>query len=181
MRCFLVLSLLLLSLTASAAGSPGTRLPGPGPVGGRWTPYRSCLRLGVGTQRAFYAEAGIARHKWVYDPRVAASLAHYAALEWTPGRDARGREALYGVKAGVEASVDILQLGLEAKYATDGRRGDAVLTPRAGIGYLGLVQLCYGYHISFNGRPFAGIGRSQLSLVYVFNRISGKRARTGRD
>ena len=63
----------------------------------------------------------------------------------------------------------VLALGIETKFLTDTKDNDFILAPKIGFGLFGIVNLFYGYNISFAGSPFADIGHNQFSLVCNLN------------
>ena len=135
-----------------------------------WTQTRSCLRLGIGAQKSFFSEIGFARLSYIYNDLGYASAAYYAALEWTPTILPDKPRNVYGLKAGYEMNLRALAVGIEVKYQTDRKENDFVLTPKVGFGVIGVVNIFYGYNISFMSSPFDKIGHNQFSIVFNLNR-----------
>ena len=139
-----------------------------------WTEYRTAFRFGLGVQKSFSTELGISRHKYIYNDLGFASKAFYVSVEWTPVFSKKD-QPVYAFKTGYEMNARVIALGLEAKYQTDFRQEDIVLTPKIGIGVMGIVNLFYGVNISTRNRVFPNIGSNQFSIVCNLNRKVLKR------
>jgi hypothetical protein len=135
-----------------------------------WNNYKTSLRFGLGLQRSVYTEIGVARHKYNIGCTGYASSLYYAALEWLPTIRAENEKNIYALKAGYEVNGSIIALGLEAKYQSDLKKNDIVLTPKIGFGIYGMINIFYGYNISFNHSPFSRVGHHQFSLVVNLNK-----------
>ncbi len=128
-----------------------------------WKKYYAGPRVGVGLQRSFYAEAGIALQKYVYERRHGyMASTWYASVEWIPA--SYSQKTAFGYKVGAELINNGGAGGIEVKYLTDGDKNDVVITPKYGIG-LGVVNIFYGYNISTSKYPFPHIRKSQFSLT----------------
>jgi hypothetical protein len=136
----------------------------------QWTKYNSSVRLGLGLQRSIYTEAGISLHKYIVGCTGYASKAAYLALEWVPTTRPESERAVYGLKLGYEMNASIIAFGLETKYQSDFKKNDIVLTPKIGLGIYGMINIFYGYNISFNRSPFDRVGHHQFSLVVNLNK-----------
>ncbi|CAM3498895.1 hypothetical protein FLGE108171_00435 [Flavobacterium gelidilacus] len=124
------------------------------------------IRVGVGFQKAFYSELGLALHKCTYGDTGFFSNDFYSALEWTPNKE----HNIYGLKVGYEANAFLLNLGLELKYQTDFMKKDVVITPKIGLGIFGDANIFYGYNISTNNNPFTQtIGNHQMGIIFNIN------------
>lgn len=134
----------------------------------RWTQTRTYLRLAVGLQKSFYSEIGVSRLKYIYNDLGFASSAYYTAFEWTPTILPDKPRNVYGLKAGYEINARIA-LGIEGKYQTDMKENDFVLTPKVGLGII-VINIFYGYNISFANSPFDKIIHNQFSIVFNLNR-----------
>jgi hypothetical protein len=130
------------------------------------TTYTPALRIGAGLTPNLYGEAGISLHRYHYQFLKSTSSAFYAALEVMPTYYFDRGFLLMSPKVGYEVSVYGLGGAVEAKYQSDGKNKDFVITPRVGFSLMGLVNLMYGYNISFNEYPFPGVGRNQFSLMF---------------
>lgn len=117
------------------------------------------LRAGLGLQKSFYTELGIAYHKANYSDVGFASNSFYSAVEYIPNGN------IYGIKAGYELNILLLAAAIETKYQTDFEQNDFVITPKIGVGYFGDLLLYYGYNFSTNHHPFQNVGKHQISLV----------------
>jgi hypothetical protein len=133
---------------------------------------KTLLRVGFGFQKSPYTEIGFTRRKYSGEDLFVIGTAYYGALEWTPGI-MKNPQNVYGVKFGGEITIQPMMIGLEMKYQNDFyRNSDFVITPKIGIGagnftgsILSSVYFCYGYNVSFNKKPFEGVGGHQFSLV----------------
>ncbi|TKC13140.1 hypothetical protein FA048_05875 [Pedobacter polaris] len=143
----------------------------------KWTNSKSSLRFGLGVQKTFFAEVGLSRHKYLYNDLGYASKAYYTSVEWVP-KFSNANNHIYGIKAGYELNARILALGLEAKYQTDFKDNDIILTPKIGVGVMGVLNLFYGYNISTNKSPFPYIRHHQFSIVCNFNNEFFKNAKS---
>jgi hypothetical protein len=130
------------------------------------TRYTPALRIGAGLTPNLYGEAGISFHRYRYQFLKSTSSAFYAALEVMPTYYFDRGFLLMSPKVGYEVSAYGLGGAVEAKYQSDGKNKDFVITPRAGFSVMGLANLMYGYNISFNEYPFPGVGRNQFSLIF---------------
>lgn len=133
-----------------------------------WTDYMPSIRLGIGTQSSVYTEVGFSRLKYIYNDLGYAATAHYVALEWAPSTSVQMKN-VFGLKAGWEANLRTLALGIEGKYQTNSINNDFLITPKIGFGVFGVVNLFYGYNISLSGVNFSGIGNNQFSVVCNLN------------
>lgn len=137
----------------------------------QWTKERTLLRVGLGIQKSFYSEIGISRLKYIYNDLGYAATNYYVSTEWTPDQN------VWGFKGGYEMNMRTLALGLEGKYQTDFDNNDFVITPKIGLGLMGMLNLFYGYNISTNKRPFDNVGQNQFSININLNRQYLKRER----
>jgi hypothetical protein len=136
----------------------------------KWSKPLTVLRLGLGVEKSAYTELGLARHTYFYNDCGIIGHAYYTSITWSPQILPVKDRDIFGLKAGYETDLNILALAIEAKYQTDGKTNDAIITPKIGFGVSGLVQLCYGYNISFAGYPFPGISHNQYSIVINLNK-----------
>jgi hypothetical protein len=135
-----------------------------------WTKYQTCGRLGIGIQQSGYIEAGISRLKYIYNDLGYASSAYYGAIEWTPDFLPEKPRHTYGFKLGYEINLRALALGLEAKYQSDNNNNNYVITPKIGIGVMGIVNLFYGYNIYLKDNFISYTGPHQFSLTANLSR-----------
>jgi hypothetical protein len=175
MKAYLFTLLVLISFAALAQNSLSISPSGKSGYK-KWTAYTTSLGFGLGTQKAFFSELGLSRHMYFYTDLGYASKAYYTSLEWVP-RFSTASLNVYGIKAGYEINLRVLALGVEAKYQTDFDSNDLVITPKIGLGVMGIVNLFYGYDISTNKSPFAGVRHQQFSLVGNFNKQFFKNAK----
>jgi hypothetical protein len=135
-----------------------------------WTKYNPSIRLGLGLQRSIYTEVGFSLHKYIVGCTGYASKVGYLALEWVPTIRPERERSIYGLKLGYEMNASLIGFGLEAKYQSDFIQNDFILTPKIGFGIYGLMNVFYGYNISFNRSPFSRLGHHQFSLVFNLNK-----------
>jgi len=132
-----------------------------------WKKYHLAPRIGIGTQRAFFTEAGFAFQKYLYDAREGfVAYSFYSLFEWTPSRG--DQKAITGVKLGAESVFNGSAGALEIKYLSNGDIDDVMITPKIGFG-IGFVNLFYGYNFSTNKYPFERIRKHQFSFVININ------------
>ena len=167
---------LLVFVSSVALGQDSLRLNQGRSGYKKWTDYKTSLRFGLGTQKAFFSELGLSRHKYLYNDLGYASKAYYTSLEWVPSFS-KANLNVYGIKAGYEINLRVLALGIETKYQTDFDNSDFVLTPKIGLGMMGIVNLFYGYAISTHKSPFEQVRHHQFSVVCNFNNQFFKNAK----
>jgi hypothetical protein len=132
-----------------------------------WKKYHIAPRIGIGTQRAFFTEAGFALQKYIYDAREGfVAYSFYSLFEWTPSR--QDQKAITGVKLGCESVFNGSAGALEVKYLSNGEVDDVMITPKIGLG-IGFINIFYGYNFSTNKYPFERIRKHQFSLVINTN------------
>lgn len=165
---FLMLTNLLAFSQDSLSNKPGYK---------KWTNYKTSFRFSLGVQKSFFSEVGLSRHKYLYNDLGYASKSYYTSVEWVP-KFSKTNDHVYGIKIGYELNARMLAMGLEAKYQTDFKANDIVLTPKIGFGIVGAVNLFYGYNISTNKSPFANIRHHQFSIVCNLNNQFLKNAKT---
>lgn len=129
----------------------------------KWTKTELAGRFGIGIQKQFYTDFGIAGYSFYYNDRFYFSSNYYGAFEWSQPKN------VYGFKLGYEINVSALALGIETKYQFNRDAYDFVITPKIGFGVLGIINIFYGYNISAYGQPFP-IGHHQFSMVFNFNK-----------
>ena len=132
-----------------------------------WKKYHIAPRIGIGTQRAFFTEAGFAFQKYMYDARHGfVAYGFYSLIEWTPAREEH--KAITGVKVGCESVFNGSAGALEIKYLSNGEVDDVMITPKIGLG-IGFVNIYYGYNFSTEKYPFPRIRKHQFSFVINTN------------
>ncbi len=87
------------------------------------------LRIGMGYQKAFHSELGLAYHKCNYGELGWFSSAVYLSSERIHLKDT----PIYAVKMGYEVNPMILNLGIEVKYQSDFETIDWVFSPKIGL------------------------------------------------
>ena len=167
-----ILLLLLIILSLSIYGQDSTRVDSATNKEGykHWTKYHTSLRLGIGYQKTFYSELGLARHKFIYNDLGYASSTYYTSIEWIPTILPNKPKNMYGLKVGYEINARTLALGVEAKYQTDFVKNNIVFTPKVGFGLLGIINLFYGYNISVIPNSFQEISKNQFSIIVNLSR-----------
>jgi len=163
MKIFLLTLLVFIFFEGSGQDSTNTSVR---PGYKKWTKHRTVLRFGTGFQESGYLELGFSRHHFFYNDLGYASGAYYGSFEWTPLLN------VYGLKGGYEINARAIALGLEAKFQNNTEATDFVITPKIGFGTMGVLNVFYGYNISFLRYPFEDLGKHQFSLVFNFNRLA---------
>lgn len=134
-----------------------------------WKNYKIAPRVELGTQRAFYSEAGFAFQRYIFEERYGfLAYAAHASFHWVPART--GRETVYGIKAGYEVVNNGGAGGIDLMYVWNSGSNDVMIIPKIGLG-LGMINLYYGYAFSTNKYPLAGVRKNQFSMVFNTNLI----------
>ncbi len=136
----------------------------------RQTRFTPALRIGAGFTPKFYIETGIALHKFRSTPPNSLSHNIYSAVEATTTMYGDRGFLLIAPKVGYQLHAMFCAVGIEAKYQSDGKNRDWVMALKAGLSILGMADFMYGYQLSFNNRPFPGIGAHQLGLGFTLYR-----------
>ncbi len=136
----------------------------------KWSGNKICARLGMGIQRSGYGELGISLLKYYFNDLGYAAKNTYLAFEYNYGIPKHDERRVIGFKIGHEINLRSLALGIESKYQTDNEKSDFVITPKIGLGLMCLLNIFYGYNISFKNNPFADIKQNQVSIVINLNR-----------
>lgn len=133
-----------------------------------WSKFTPAFRISAGFTPKFYIEPGLALHKFHSEPPNSASQNIYASVEMTTTMYGDRGFLLLAPKVGYQLQAIFYAIGVEAKYLSDGTRNrDFVIAPKAGLSILGMIDLMYAYQLSFNNRPFPGIGAHQFSLAFT--------------
>ena len=125
---------------------------------------KTLIRTGIGFQKSFYSELGLARRIIFGESMFIGSRIIYSAIEYTPVINPNKDNAIYGLKIGWGINMMGSGLALEAKYATDLKINDLILTPKIGFDGFGDLYIYYGYNISFNKTPYNYQGHHQFSI-----------------
>ena len=132
-----------------------------------WKKFEIAPRLGIGTQRSFFYEAGLSLQKYRYIANYGFMVFNwYSSVEWVPAYD--GEKSVYGPKFGYEMFNNGAGGAIEVKYLTNGEVDDVMITPKYGFG-LGFVNLFYGYNFSTNKYPFPKIRKHQFTFIINTN------------
>jgi hypothetical protein len=167
MKRFLILLTVLLQLAEAGAQLADTTIRHKVPA--TWKKAKIAPRIELGTQRAFYAEAGFALQRYIFEERHGfVAYATHASFHWVPARS--GRETVYGIKAGFESVNNGGSGGIDLMYVWNNESKDVMIIPKIGFG-LGMVNLFYGYAFSTSKYPLAGVRKNQFSLVFNTNLI----------
>lgn len=122
-------------------------------------------RIGIGwAGSSFNLEAGFALRKILFAQFHSEALVYYSSVGYS-STFKRAEDNIWSVKAGAEFNGLPMLIGLETKYQTNFKTNDVVVSPKAGIGMLGMVEFIYAYNISVNKRPFANYGRHEFMLI----------------
>jgi hypothetical protein len=125
-----------------------------------------CVSFNAGMQKRLFLGAGIARTNFtgsnhgVYGSDIYAGVNIFPALK-------KMYEPVTGIKLGGDFFGNAFFIGTEVQYLRSKGVEDWLFTPRAGVG-ISYLYLAYGYSISKNKFPFAGISQNSLSLQVHF-------------
>jgi hypothetical protein len=125
---------------------------------------------GFGVQKSFFAELGVSKFYYMEVGYFPITKAIYSSIEFSPTLKPQEENHIYGLKVGYEFTIVAVSAALEAKYQTDFKNNDFVITPKLGIGACGVVTFYYGFNISTNNKPFSRIGNHQFSIVCNLNK-----------
>lgn len=123
-----------------------------------------------GVQKSLFAELGISKFSLMEVGYFPLSKSVYSSIEFSPTIRPEDENHIYGWKVGYEFSIVVVSAALEAKYQTDFKNNDFVITPKLGLGAFGVVTFYYGFNISTNNKPFSRIGNHQFSIVCNLNK-----------
>lgn len=125
---------------------------------------------GFGIQKSMFVELGISKFYLMEVLHWPVSKSVYSSIEFSPTVRPEEENHIYGWKVGYEFSLLFVSAALEAKYQTDFKNNDFVITPKLGLGAYGAVTFYYGFNISTNDKPFSRIGNHQFSIVCNLNK-----------
>lgn len=125
---------------------------------------------GFGVQKSLFAELGISKFSLMEVGYFPISKSVYSSIEFSPTIRPEEENHIYGWKVGYEYTIISGSIALEAKYQTDFKNNDFVITPKVGFGVFGVVTFYYGFNISTNNKPFSRIGNHQFSIVCNLNK-----------
>lgn len=128
------------------------------------------FRGAIGVHKSFFSELGISKFYFLDTNYFPITKSYYTTLEFSPTLKPQFENDIYGLKAGYEITAVFLSIGLEAKYQTDFVKNDFIISPRIGLGYVGILNFYYGFNISTAGKPFERIGLHQFSINVNFNK-----------
>jgi hypothetical protein len=136
-----------------------------------------CIAGSIGFQKRPFAGAGIAK-TWfvgsshgVYGTDIYSGINYYPALK-------KAYKNIMGYKLGADVFGGGFFLGAEVQYLQSKGVDDFLFTPRCGIG-ISALYIAYGYSISSNKFPIAGISQNSITLqlnfpFYSKNKLTGK-------
>lgn len=125
---------------------------------------------GFGVQKSLFVELGISKFSLMEVGYFPISKSMYSSIEFSPTIRPEEESHIYGWKVGYEFSLLFVSAALEAKYQTDFKNNDFVITPKLGLGAFGVVTFYYGFNISTGDRPFSRMGNHQFSIVCNLNK-----------
>jgi len=136
-----------------------------------------CISVNAGVQKRLFFGAGIARTNFAGSSHGVYGSDVYACLNIFPAFK-KFYEPVAGIKLGGDFFGNGFFIGTEVQYLKSKGVEDWLFTPRAGIG-ISYLYLAYGYSISKNKLPFAGISQNSLSLqvnfpFYTKDRLTNK-------
>ena len=125
---------------------------------------------GFGVQKSLFVELGISKFSLMEVGYFPISKSMYSSIEFSPALKSDEENHIYGLKVGCEFNAFIVSVALEAKYQTDFKNNDFVITPKVGFGTFGVFTFYYGFNISTGDRPFSRMGNHQFSIVCNLNK-----------
>jgi hypothetical protein len=136
-----------------------------------------CITGNLGIQKRFFAGAGIAKTWFVGSGHGVYGADVYAGLNVFPAFKNIHNPAM-GYKLGADFFGGGFFMGAEVQYLKSKGQDDFLFTPRAGIG-ISALYIAYGYSISSNKFPIAGISQNSITLqlnfpFYSKDKLTGK-------
>lgn len=125
-----------------------------------------CVSLNAGIQKRLFLGAGIAKTVFTGSGHGFYGSDIYAGVNFFPAFK-NSYEPAASVKLGGDFFGNILFLGTEIQYLKSKGAEDWLFTPRTGIG-ISNIYLAYGYSISANKFPVAGISQNSITLQVNF-------------
>jgi len=135
------------------------------------------ISVNVGVQKRLFFGAGIARTNFIGSSHGVYGSDVYGGINIFPAFK-KSYEPVTGIKFGGDFFGSAFFIGTEVQYLKSKGVEDWLFTPRAGIG-ISYLYLAYGYSISKNKFPFAGISQNSISLqvnlpVYAKDKLTNK-------
>lgn len=124
-----------------------------------------CVDIRTGFQKRFFAGLGVSKTMLVGGPHGIYGYDFYSAVNVFPAFKST-HETVMGFNTGAMMCGNIGVMGVELQYMKSKSADDVLFTPKIGIG-ASMFYLVYGYSLSSNKFPIAGI--SQNSLMLKFN------------
>jgi hypothetical protein len=121
-----------------------------------------CIAANTGVQKTFFAGIGIARTGFLGSSHGMYGSDIYTGVNFFRATK-KNNSFVTGLRLGADAFGSGFLFGAEIQYLTSKAANDFLFTPRFGIGFSGLYFV-YGYSISRNKYPFAGITQNSISL-----------------
>jgi hypothetical protein len=136
-----------------------------------------CISVNAGVQKRLFFGAGIARASFTGSGHGVYGSDIYAGVNIFPAFK-KLYEPVTGIKLGGDFFGNAFFIGAEGQYLKTKGVEDWLFTPRAGIG-ISYLYLAYGYSISKNKFPIAGISQNSISLqvnfpFYTKDRLTNK-------
>jgi hypothetical protein len=129
-----------------------------------------CVRSEWGWNKSWFTSLGASYVYSNVNGHVPFAFVVYAAAD-ANFATYRSPSWFYAYKAGFEVSNLLLAYGAELRNNTDfAGTNHLVFMPKAGFTFFGHASLFYGYNVFRNANNVFGIGHSQLSLSFSFNR-----------
>lgn len=136
-----------------------------------------CIAANMGIQKRFFAGVGMARTWFIGSGHGVYGTDLYTGINIFPAFNKSHTPAV-GFKLGGDFFGNIISLGAEVQYIRSKGADDFLFTPRAGIG-ISALYIAYGYSISSNKFPIAGISQNSITLqlnfpFYSKDKLTGK-------
>jgi len=125
-----------------------------------------CISFNTGVQKRLFLGVGIAKTVFTGSGHGMYGSDVYAGVNFFPAFK-KSYEPAAAIKLGGDFFGNIIFLGAEVQYLKSKGTEDWLFTPRTGIG-ISNMYLAYGYSISANKFPVAGISQNSVTLQVNF-------------
>jgi hypothetical protein len=161
-----LLSLILVCIVYNAATAQTADTSLHNPLKADINESNWCITGSLGIQKRFFAGAGIAKTWFVGSGHGVYGADVYTGLNFFPAFK-NIYNPVMGYKLGADFFGGGFFMGAEVQYLKSKGQDDFLFTPRAGIG-ISALYIAYGYSISSNKFPIAGISQNSVTLQLNF-------------
>lgn len=125
-----------------------------------------CISFNTGVQKRLFFGAGIAKTVFIGSGHGIYGSDVYTGINFFPTFN-KSYDQVAAIKLGSDLFGNMFFLGAEVQYLKSKGAEDWLFTPRTGIGISNLY-FAYGYSISANKFPVAGISQNSITLQVNF-------------